>query len=64
MKPKILADFQICISVSLSEFDNSSHDGAVRVLSSVFIIAQSDTGNREYLISWLQKESLKQLLLK
>ena len=27
----------------------------MRVLSSLFIIGQSDTRNREYLISWLQK---------
>ena len=33
----------------------------VRALSSVFIIAQSDNKNREYLVSWLQKISLKQL---
>ena len=32
-----------------------------RALSSVFIIAQSDNKNREYLVSWLQKISLKQL---
>ena len=32
------------------------------VLSSVFIIAQSDTRNIEYLISWLQKLSLEGLL--
>ena len=31
----------------------SSHGDVVRVLSSVFIIGQSDTRNREYLISWL-----------
>ena len=34
---------------------NATHSDAVRVLSSVFIIAQSDTRNIEYLISWLQK---------
>ena len=35
------------------------HSDAVRVLSSVFIIAQSDTRNIEYLISWLQEISLE-----
>ena len=40
----------------------ATHGDAVRVLSSVFIIVQRDTGNREHLISWLQKKSLKQLL--
>ena len=35
---------------------------AVKVLSSVFIITQSDIENIEYLISWLQEISLKQLL--
>ena len=40
----------------------SKQGDAVRVLSSVFIIAQSDTRNIEYLITWLQKISLKQLL--
>ena len=33
----------------------------VRALSSVFIIAQSDNKNREYLVIWLQKINLKQL---
>ena len=32
---------------------------ALRVLSSVIIIAQRDTKNIEYLISWLQKVSLE-----
>ena len=40
----------------------ATHGDAVRVLSSVFDIAQSNTRNREYLISWLQKKRLKQLL--
>ena len=40
----------------------ASHGDAVRVLSFAFIISQIDTRNREYLISWLQKKSLKQLL--
>ena len=31
----------------------AAHGDAVRVLSSVFIIGQSDTRNKEYLISWL-----------
>ena len=30
-----------------------THGDVVRVLSSVFIIGQSDTRNRGYLISWL-----------
>ena len=38
------------------------HGDAVRVLSSVFIISQSDTRNIKYLISWLQKISPEQLL--
>ena len=38
------------------------HGDAVRIFSSVFIIAQSDIRKREYLIIWLQKKSLKQLL--
>ena len=38
------------------------HCDAVKVLSSVFIITQSDIKNIEYLISWLQEISLKQLL--
>ena len=37
-----------------------NHGDAVRVLSSVFIIAQSDIRNTEYLISWLQKISLEE----
>ena len=36
----------------------------MRLLSSAIIIAQSDTRNTEYLISWLQKLSLEQLLLR
>ena len=40
----------------------ATHGDAVKVLSFVFIIAQSDTRNIEYLISWLQKISLEQLL--
>ena len=32
----------------------ATHGDAVRVFSSVFAIAQSDTKNTEYLISWLQ----------
>ena len=39
-----------------------AHGDAVRVLSFIFITAQKDTRNREYLISWLLKISLKQLL--
>ena len=34
----------------------------MRVVSSVFIIAQIDTRNREYLIRRLQKKILKQIL--
>ena len=34
------------------------NNDVVRVLSSTFIIAQSDTRNIEYLICWLQKISL------
>ena len=34
----------------------------VRVLSSVIVIAQSDTINVEYVIVWLKKISLEQLL--
>ena len=40
----------------------ATHNYAVRGLSSVFITAQSDTRNREYLINWLLKISLEQLL--
>ena len=40
----------------------ANHGDAVRVLCSVFIIAQSDTKNTECLTSWLQKISLEQLL--
>ena len=40
----------------------AKHGDTVRVLSFVFIIAQFDTKNREYLIGWLQKISLRQLL--
>ena len=32
----------------------ATHSDALRVLSSIFIIAQIDTGNIEYLISWLK----------
>ena len=48
----------------MSEFDNTTatHGDAVRVLSFVFIIAQSDTKNMEYLFSLLQKISAEQLL--
>ena len=43
--------------------DNSyTHDGVMRVLSFVFITVQNDTRNTGYLISWLQKISLEQLL--
>ena len=35
--------------------ETATHSDAVGRLSSVFIIAQSDTRNIEYLISWLQK---------
>ena len=38
------------------------HGDTVRVLSSVFIIAQNDTREIKYLISWLQKTSLGLLL--
>ena len=41
--------------LSLSEFKAATHDDAMRVFSSVFITGQSDTKNREYLITWLQK---------
>ena len=37
----------------LSEFKTATQGDAMRVLSSVFIIDQSDTKNRESLISWL-----------
>ena len=40
----------------------AKHGVAVRVLSAVFIVAQIDTRNMEYLICWLQKISLEQLL--
>ena len=40
----------------------ATHGDAMRVVSSVFIIAQTDTRNREYLIRRLQKKSLKQIL--
>ena len=39
----------------------TTHSEDVRVLSSVFIIAEIDTRNIKYLISWLQKTSLEQL---
>ena len=39
-----------------------THGDAVRVLPSVSINTQSDTRNIEYLISWLQKISLEQLI--
>ena len=32
------------------------HSDAIRVLSSVFTIAQRDTRNKEYLISWLKNK--------
>ena len=38
------------------------HGDAVGVLSSVFIIAQSDSRNGEHLIHWLDKTSLEELL--
>ena len=41
-------------------FFRCNHGDAVRVLSSVFIIAQSDIRNTEYLISWSQKISLEE----
>ena len=47
----------------LASLTTATHDDTVIVLSSAFIIAQSDTNNREYLISFLQKISLEQLLL-
>ena len=40
----------------------ATHGDAVTVLSSVFITAQNDARNIVYLISWLQKVSLEQLL--
>ena len=40
----------------------ATHGDAMRVVSSVFIIAQIDTRNREYLIRQLQKKILKQIL--
>ena len=40
----------------------ATHGDAMRVVSSVFIIAQIDTRNREYLIRRLQKKVLKQIL--
>ena len=40
----------------------ATHGDAMRVVSSVFIIAQIDTRNREYLIRRLQKKILKQIL--
>ena len=47
--------------IDWSELATANHGDAVKALSSVFIIAQSDTRN-EYLIRWLQKISLEQLL--
>ena len=41
------------MNIRLSEFKTATHGDAMRVLSSVFIIGQSDNKNREYLISWL-----------
>ena len=55
---------QICappIWTGLSDF-NICYSDAVRVLSSVLFITQSDTRNIEYLISWLQKLCLEYLL--
>ena len=40
----------------------ATHSDAVRVLPSVSVNTQSDTRNIEYLISWLQKISLEQLI--
>ena len=40
----------------------ATHGDAMRVVSSVFIIAQIDTRNREYLIRRLQKKILQQIL--
>ena len=40
----------------------ATHGDAMRVVSSVFIITQIDTRNREYLIRQLQKKILKQIL--
>ena len=39
----------------MSQFKTATHGDAMRVLSSVFIIGQSDTKNREYLISCVIK---------
>ena len=40
-----------------------THDDAVKVLSSVCIVVQDDTKNREHLISWLQKKVLNSYFL-
>ena len=45
------------------EFDSSYYGDGVRVLSFVITTAQSDTRNKMYIISWLQKISLEQMLL-
>ena len=47
------ADLHTSDMNKLSEFKIATQGDAMRVLSSVFIIDQSDTKNREYLISWL-----------
>ena len=41
----------------------ATHSDVVRLLSSVSVIAQSDSRNREYLISWLQKKVLNSYFL-
>ena len=51
--------YTLPIWIGLNEYNNSY---ARWVLSSVIIIAQSDTRNTEYLIDWLNKISLNQLL--
>ena len=54
----------LCTS-DMSRFKGSRQqlsNDIVRVLSSTFIIVQSDTRNIEYLICWLQKISLDYLL--
>ena len=35
----------------------ATHSDAMRVFSSVFVIAQRYTRDKEYLISWLQKQA-------
>ena len=39
-----------------------THSDGGKIHSSVFIIAQSDTRNKDYFISWFQKIVLEQLL--